>query len=77
MPNINWMKQKSFRTKLFHCGKRATIIPEDRLFIQSMKIDRKASIARVDRKTAKKLKREPEKMLKIRPREKAKKKKKF
>ena len=50
------MKLKSFRTKLFRCGKRATIIPKDRLFIQSMKIDGKPSIARVDRKTAKKLK---------------------
>ena len=60
------MKQKNFQTKLFHCGKSATIFPEDRLFIQSMKIDRKASIARVDRKTAKKLKKETEKMLKIR-----------
>ena len=50
------MKQKNFQTKLFHCGKRATIISKDRLFIQSMKIDGKPSIARVDRKTAKKLK---------------------
>ena len=49
------MKQKNFQTKLFHCRKRSTIIPEDRLFIQSMKIDRKPSIERVDRKTAKKL----------------------
>ena len=50
------MKQKNFQTKLFHCEKRATIISDDRLFIHSMKIDRKPSIARVDRKTAKKLK---------------------